>query len=48
MLPGLHVPVIPSFDVGGRAGTVEFTQYEPAIVGKLGEILSTIVTFKET
>ena len=26
MLPGLHVPVTPSFDVSGRAGTVEFGQ----------------------
>jgi hypothetical protein len=47
MLDGLHVPVIPSFDVGGSAGAVEFWQYEPAMVGKVGEILPTIVTFKE-
>jgi hypothetical protein len=48
MLAGFHVPVTPSFDVGGRAGTVEFGQYELAIDGKLGEMLPTIVTFKET
>ena len=48
MLAGLHVPVIPSFDVAGRAGAVEFGQYELAIVGKLGEMLPTIVMFKET
>jgi len=47
MLAGLHVPVTPSLDVGGRAGTVEFGQYEFAIVGKVGEILPTIVMFKE-
>ena len=48
MLAGLHVPVTPSFDVVGSAGTVEFWQYELAIVGKVGEILPTIVMFKET
>jgi hypothetical protein len=48
MLAGLHVPVIPSFDVEGSAGTVVFWQYEFAIVGKVGEILLTIVMFKET
>jgi hypothetical protein len=47
MLAGLHVPVIPSFDVGGSAGTMVFWQYEPAIVGKVGEILPTIVMFKD-
>jgi hypothetical protein len=47
MLAGLHVPVIPSFDVGGSAGAVVFWQYEPAMVGKVGEILPTIVMFKE-
>ncbi len=47
MLAGLHVPVIPSFDVGGSAGAVVFWQYELAIVGKVGEMLTTIVMFKE-
>ena len=47
MLAGLHVPVIPSFDVGGSNGTVVFWQYEFAIVGKVGEMLPTIVIFKE-
>jgi hypothetical protein len=48
MLAGLHVPVIPSFDTDGSAGTVVFWQYEFAIVGKVGEMLPTIVMFKET
>ena len=47
MLAGLHVPVIPSFDVEGSAGTVLFWQYEFAIVGKVGETMPTIVMFKE-
>ena len=48
MLAGLHVPVIPSFDVCGSAGrTVAFWQYEFAIVVKVGEMLPMIVTFKE-
>ena len=47
MLAGLHVPAIPSFDVGGSAGAVVFWQYEFVIVGKVGEILPTIVMFKE-
>jgi hypothetical protein len=47
ILPGLHVPVIPSFEVGGSGGAVEFWQYELAIVGKPGEMLPTIVMFKE-
>ena len=47
MMAGLHVPVIPSLDVGGSAGAVLFWQYEPAIVGKVGEILPTIVMFIE-
>ena len=48
MLAGLHVPVIPSLDVGGSAGAVAFWQYEFAIVGKVGVRLLTIVMFKET
>jgi len=48
MLAGLQVPVIPSFDVGGRTGTVAFWQYESAIVGKVGKMLRTIVIFIET
>jgi hypothetical protein len=47
MLAGLHVPVIPSFDVCGSTGAVVFWQYEVAKVGKVGEMLLTIVTFKE-
>jgi len=48
MLAGLHVPEIPSFDVGGRTGAVVFWQYEFAIVGKVGEMVPSIVMFKET
>ena len=44
---GLQVPLIPSFDVGGSAGAVAFWQIESVIVGKVGEMLPTIVTFKE-
>ena len=47
MLAGLHVPVIPSFDVGGRTGAVVFWQYEFAMVGNVGETVPTIVIFKE-
>ena len=47
MLAGLHVPVIPSFDVGGSAGAVVFWQYEAAIVGNVGEMMPTIVMFSE-
>ena len=48
MLAGLHVPVIPSFEVDGSAGAVAFWQYEFVIVGKVGVMLPTIVIFKET
>jgi hypothetical protein len=48
MLAGLHVPVIPSLDIGGSDGAVVFWQYEPAMVEKVGEMLPTIVMFKET
>jgi hypothetical protein len=48
MLAGLHVPAIPSIDVGGNAGAVEFWQYEFAMVGKVGVTVPTIVMFKET
>jgi hypothetical protein len=44
---GFQVPLTPSFDVGGSAGAVAFWQYEFAIVGNVGEMLPTIVTFKE-
>jgi hypothetical protein len=44
---GLHVPVIPSFDAAGSAGTVVFWQYEFAMVGKVGDTLPTIVMFKK-
>ncbi len=47
MLAGLHVPVIPSFDVEGSAGAPVFSQYEFAIVGNVGETKPTIVMFKE-
>jgi hypothetical protein len=47
MLAGLHVPVIPSFDVDGSAGTVVFWQYEFVMVGKVGGTMPTIVIFKE-
>ena len=47
MLAGLHVPAIPSFDVSGSAGAVVFWQYALAIFGKVGEMLPTMVTFKE-
>ena len=47
ILTGLHVPVIPSFDVGGSAGAVVFWQYEAAMVGNVGEMMPTIETFKE-
>ena len=47
MLAGLHVPVIPSFDVAGNAGAVEFWQYELAMVGNVGETLVTMVIFTE-
>jgi len=46
MLAGFQVPVIPSFDVEGSAGTVVLWQYEFAMVGKVGETIPTIVIFK--
>jgi hypothetical protein len=48
ILAGLHVPAIPSFEVGGSAGAPLFWQYVFAIVGKVGEIMPAIVMFKET
>jgi hypothetical protein len=47
MLTGLHVPAIPSLDVGGSAGGVEFSQSGPMALN-VGVGLLTIVTFKET
>ena len=44
---GFQVPLTPSFDVGGSAGAMSFRQYESPIVGKVGEMLLTIVMFKE-
>ena len=44
---GLQVPLIPSFDVGGSTGATSFRQYESGIVGKVGDTLLAIVTFKE-
>ena len=46
MMAGLHVPGIPSFDVGGSAGGVEFWQSGP-IGSNIGEMLLTMLTFKE-
>jgi hypothetical protein len=45
---GLQVPLTPSFDVAGSAGAVAFRQNESAIAGNVGEILLSIVMFKET
>jgi hypothetical protein len=44
---GLQVPLIPSFDIAGSAGVVSCWQYEPDMVGKVGETLLAIVMFKE-
>jgi hypothetical protein len=46
MTAGLHVPVIPSFDVRGNAGATAFWQYEFVIVGKVGETIAMMVIFK--
>ena len=48
MLAGLHVPVIPSIDVGGSAGAEAFWQYAFAIVGKVGVMLLAMVMLNET
>jgi hypothetical protein len=48
MLAGLHVPVIPSFDVVGSTGSPVFWQYEFAMVGKVGVTLPMMVMLKET
>jgi len=47
MVAGLHVPVIPSFDTDGSAGTPAFWQYEFAMVGKVGATLPAMAMFKE-
>jgi hypothetical protein len=47
ILAGFHVPAIPSFEVEGSAGAVEFWQYEFAMVGKVGVTVASIVMFKE-
>jgi hypothetical protein len=47
ILAGLHVPVIPSIDVEGSAGTVVFWQYEFAMFGKVGKTVPTMVMFKK-
>jgi hypothetical protein len=44
---GLQVPLIPSFDVGGSVVAVSCWQYEPDMVGKVGEMVLAIVTFIE-
>jgi hypothetical protein len=48
ILAGLQVPVTPSIDVVGRGGAVVFWQYEFAMVGKVGDMVPTIVMLKET
>jgi hypothetical protein len=47
MLAGLHVPLIPSFDVGGNGGGVEFRHSGP-ISSNTSEMVLTIETFTET
>ena len=44
---GFQVPLIPSFDVDGSAGAKSFRQYEFAIIGKVGDMVLTIVMFIE-
>jgi hypothetical protein len=44
---GFQVPSIPSFDVVGSAGAKSFRQYESAMVGKVGDMVVTIVIFIE-
>ena len=46
MLAGLQVPAVPSFDIGGNTGGVEFWQSGP-IGSNIGEMLLTMLTFKE-
>ena len=47
MLAGPHVPAIPSFDVDGRDGGVEFWQSGP-MGSNMGEKLLTTEMLKET
>jgi hypothetical protein len=47
MLAGLHVPVIPSFDVNGNVGGIEFWQSGPMALN-VGTTVPTIVMLKET
>ena len=47
-MAGLHVPLIPSFELAGSAGAVAFWQTELGTVGKVGATLFTIVMFTET
>jgi hypothetical protein len=44
---GFQVPFTPSFDVAGSAGAMSFRQYESAMIGKVGEMVLTIVMFIE-
>jgi hypothetical protein len=44
---GFQVPLTPSFDVAGSAGAKSFRQYESAMVGKVGEMVLTIVMIIE-
>lgn len=46
MLAGLHVPAIPSLDVNGKPGGVEFWQSGPMALN-VGVRVPTIVMFKE-
>jgi len=43
IVEGFQVPLTPSFDVVGNAGVMSFRQYESAIVGKVGEMVLTMV-----
>jgi hypothetical protein len=44
---GFQVPLIPSFEVVGSAGAISFRQYESPIVGKVGDMVFTIVMLIE-
>ena len=46
MLAGLHVPVIPLFDIAGKAGATEFSHSGPIAV-KTGVIwLATVISIE--
>ena len=48
IVAGLHVPVIPSFEVVGSTGATAFKQTEFGTDGNVGITLLAIVTFNET